>query len=57
MVSAQLCGQLDDRGAEFDNQQIRLGKQRLKTVQADLVAPPQWSKTTLQNAETADSPA
>ena len=57
MLGAQLSSQLNDRGAEFHNQQIRLGKQRLKTVQADLVAPPQWSKTTLQNAETADSPA
>ncbi len=55
MVGAQLSGQLNDRSAEFYNQQIRLGKQRLKTVQAGLIAPPQWSNTTLQKAETADS--
>lgn len=55
MLDAQLSSQLNDSGAEFHNQQIRLGKQRLKTVQAGLIALPQWSNTTLQNAQTADS--
>lgn len=34
MVGAQLRRQLHHRGAELHNQQIRLGKQRLKTIQA-----------------------
>ena len=34
MVGAQLRRQFNDCGVQFNNQQIRLGKQRLKTIEA-----------------------
>jgi len=55
MVRTQRRGQLNGRGAELHNLQIRLCKQGFKTVQAGLIAPPQRRNATLQNAQTADS--
>ena len=53
MVGTQLRCQFNHCGVQFDNQQIRLGKQRLKTIEAGLIAPPQRRYTTLQKAEAA----
>ena len=53
MVGAQLRRQFNDCGVQFDNQQIRLGKQRLKTIEAGSIAPPQRRYTTFQKAEAA----
>jgi len=55
MVGAQLCRQFNDCGVQFDNQQIRLGKQRLKTIDAGLITPAQRRYTTLQKTEAAYS--
>jgi hypothetical protein len=40
-----LNGQRNDRGAQFHNQQTRLGKQRRNAVQANLIPLPEWSNT------------
>lgn len=55
MVGAQLRRQFNHRCAELLNQQIRLGRQHLKTIVAGLIAPPQRTNEALQRAEAADS--
>lgn len=55
MVGAQLRRQLNHGCTELHNQQIRLGKQRLKTIEAGLIAPPQRTNAALQKAEAAHS--
>jgi len=54
MKGSQACGLLNHRSREFDSDQVRLGKNGIKTLQTRLIPSPQRPKPALQNAQPTD---
>ncbi len=57
MLSSQASGLLNHIGGQLNPQEIRLSKQGIKTIQADLISSPQGANPAFQKTEPAGSDA